>query len=188
MNRERLPPELIHFDGHLIVRAADAPRLHFEQRLDVLDGFLEERQSVAAFRFLRDVFHGLIENRLRRGALAVIHHARNKLLYQIASVDGVSGNLSTSYESLAWHSAILLLLCGLGPFCAVFRARLLAVLDASGIECPANNVISYSPQILDAAAAHKHDRVLLQIVADAWNVRGHFGGIRQTRARHFAQR
>src|SRR6185437_13632124 len=78
-------------------------RLHFEQRLHVLDGFLEHRQGVAAFRFFCDVFHGFIENRLRRGALAVIHHARNKLLYQIASVDGVSGNLPANYESLAWH-------------------------------------------------------------------------------------
>src|SRR5487761_12037 len=187
VNGERLPPELIYFDGHLVVRAAHAPRLHFEQRLHILDGFLENCQGVAAFGLLRDIFHRLIENRLSGGALAVVHHAGNKLLYQIAAVDRVSGNFPANNKSLAWHSAILLLLSGFRPFRAVFRARLLAVLDASGIERPANYVIANSRQILHATAAHEHNRVLLQIVANAGDVRGDFGGIRKASARDLAQ-
>src|SRR5712691_1953606 len=40
-NRQRLPTERIHFHWHLVVRAAHPPRLHFQQWLHVLDGFLE---------------------------------------------------------------------------------------------------------------------------------------------------
>src|SRR5580704_1660575 len=36
-NRQRLPPEWIHFHRNLIVRAANAPRLHFQRGLHVLD-------------------------------------------------------------------------------------------------------------------------------------------------------
>src|SRR6266436_6090762 len=36
-NRQRRPPVRIHFHWHLIVRAAYAPRLHFQQRLGILD-------------------------------------------------------------------------------------------------------------------------------------------------------
>src|SRR5487761_244851 len=187
VNSERLAPELIHFDRHLIVRAADAPRLHFEQRLHIFDRLLENRQGVAAFGLLRDVFHRLIENRLSGGALAVVHHAGDKLLYQIAAVDRDSDKFPANNKTLAWHSAILLLLSGFRPFRAVFRARLLAVLDASGIERPANYVIANSRQILHATAAHEHDRVLLQIVADAGDVRGDFGGIGEASARDLAQ-
>ena len=45
-NRQRLPAERIHFDRHLVVRAAHAPRLHFQHRLDVLDGLLENLERL----------------------------------------------------------------------------------------------------------------------------------------------
>src|SRR5258708_14996429 len=75
----------------------------------------------------------------------------------------------------------------LGALCAVLRAALLAVLHASGVERAAQNVIANTREILHAAAAHQHDRVLLQVVADTWDVRGDFNGVRQADASHLAQ-
>src|SRR6266849_832410 len=45
-NRQRLPAERIYFHRNLVVRAAYAPCLDFQQRLHVLDGFLENLQGV----------------------------------------------------------------------------------------------------------------------------------------------
>src|SRR5271156_825489 len=79
VNRERLPPKWIHFHRHLIVRAAHAPRLHFQNRLAVLDGLLEQLERVVV-RGFRHLVHSLIEDGLRGCALAVVHHAGNKFL------------------------------------------------------------------------------------------------------------
>src|SRR5689334_7502456 len=52
----------------------------------------------------------------------------------------------------------------LGLLGAVFRAALLAILDAGRVQRAAHHVIANTRQILDPAAADQHDRVLLQIV------------------------
>src|SRR5690348_9058484 len=72
-----------------------------------------------------------------------------------------------------------LLLGGLWPLGAVFRAPLLAIFNAGRIERAAHNVISNAGQILHAAPANEHNRVLLQVVADTRNVRRHFVTVRQ---------
>src|SRR5215208_6932136 len=56
------------------------------------------------------------------------------------------------------------------PLHAVLRARLLAIADAGGVERPAHDLVANARQVLDAAAAHEHDRVLLQVVALARDV------------------
>src|SRR5919202_5633481 len=56
------------------------------------------------------------------------------------------------------------------PLHAVLRASLLAVADAGGVERPADDLVAHARQVLDAAAAHEHDRVLLQVVALARDV------------------
>src|SRR6478609_7653250 len=47
---------------------------------------------------------------------------------------------------------------------AVLRARLLAVAHAGGVERAADDLVADARQILDAAAADEHHRVLLQVV------------------------
>src|SRR5579871_6018569 len=79
----------------------------------------------------------------------------------------------------------LLLLFALG---AVLGAALFTVRGSGRVESAANNVIANARQILDASAAHEHDRVLLQVVTDARDVRGDLFAVRQPHARHFAQR
>src|SRR5271168_1946043 len=78
----------------------------------------------------------------------------------------------------------LLLLLALG---AVFRAALLAVGRARRVERAANDVIAHAREILDASAAYEHDRVLLQVVADARDVGRDFFPVGQAHARHFTQ-
>src|SRR5215208_2968972 len=56
------------------------------------------------------------------------------------------------------------------PLHAVLRAGLLAVADAGGIERPADDLVADARQVLDAATAHEHDGVLLQVVALARDV------------------
>src|SRR5580700_1331212 len=80
-----------------------------------------------------------------------------------------------------------LLLRGLGPLGAVFRAPLLAVLYAGGVERSANNVIAHAGKVFHAAAAHEHDGVLLQVVADPGNVSRDFNAVGQAGARDFSQ-
>src|SRR5688500_15114937 len=53
---------------------------------------------------------------------------------------------------------------------AVLRTGLLAVAHAGGVERPADDLVAHARQVLDAAAAHEHDGVLLQVVALAGDV------------------
>src|SRR2546427_13179989 len=62
-----------------------------------------------------------------------------------------------------------LLLGGLG---AVPRAGLLAVTNAGGVPGAADDLVPNAREVLHAAASHEHDRVLLQVVADAGDVGG----------------
>src|ERR687885_1684151 len=53
---------------------------------------------------------------------------------------------------------------------AVLRAGLLAVRHAGGVQRPPDDLVAHALQVLDAAAAHEHDGVLLEVVALARNV------------------
>src|SRR4051794_37632422 len=55
---------------------------------------------------------------------------------------------------------------------AVLRAGLLAVADAGGVERSAHDLVAHARQVLDAAATHEHDGVLLEVVALARDVGG----------------
>src|SRR3954452_19145131 len=57
-------------------------------------------------------------------------------------------------------------------FHAVLGAGLLAVRHAGRIERAAHDLVAHARQVLDAPAAHEHDRVLLQVVALARDVDG----------------
>src|SRR5712664_745938 len=203
-NRERLPAERIHFHRNLVVRAAHAPRLHFQQRLHVLNGLLENFQRIVV-GLLRHLIHRAVKHPLRRRLLAFPHHRADELLHNVAGIDRIGRLWSPENKSFAWHCSLSLLQKsfhaqplnqtvallrrrGLGPLRAVLRSSLLAVLHARGVQRSAHDVIAHTRQILHAAAAHQHDRVLLQVMADTGNISRHFNRIRQANARHLAQR
>src|SRR6476660_9475854 len=54
---------------------------------------------------------------------------------------------------------------------AVAAASLLAVLHALGVERATDDLVAHAGQVLHPAAADEHDRVLLQVVPDARDVR-----------------
>src|SRR5215469_1538792 len=78
-----------------------------------------------------------------------------------------------------------LLLRALG---AVLGATLLALADAGTVERAAHGVITHARQVLDATTADEHYRVLLQVVALAADVAGHFVAIGEAYAADLAQR
>src|SRR5215469_7565413 len=78
-----------------------------------------------------------------------------------------------------------LLLRALG---AVLGAALLALGDAGAIERAAHGVIAHARQILHAAAADQHDRVLLKVVAFATDITRDFVAVGEAHAAYLAQR
>src|SRR5580704_15017723 len=55
---------------------------------------------------------------------------------------------------------------------AVAAACLLAVADTLGVQGAADDLVAHARQVTDAAAAHEHDRVLLQVVTHARDIGG----------------
>src|SRR5689334_14993889 len=54
---------------------------------------------------------------------------------------------------------------------AVTAAGLLAVADTLGVQRTADDLVANAGEVLHPAATHEHDRVLLQVVTDAGDVR-----------------
>src|SRR3954470_15940039 len=71
---------------------------------------------------------------------------------------------------------------------AVLRTGLLAVVDAGGVERPADDLVAHTRKVLDAAAAHEHDGVLLQVVTLARDVGRDLDAAGDAHARHLAKR
>src|SRR4029453_8257039 len=76
----------------------------------------------------------------------------------------------------------------LRPLCSVFGAPLLPILHALSIEHTAQNVVAHPRQVLDAAAADHHHRVLLQIMALARDVADHLEAVGEPHLCDLAQR
>src|SRR3712207_8369786 len=75
------------------------------------------------------------------------------------SSDVCSSDLASARGPCA-ASALLLLR-------AVAAASLLAVADTLGVQRATDDLVADAGEVLHAAAAHEHHRVLLQVVADA---------------------
>src|SRR3990172_10574388 len=55
---------------------------------------------------------------------------------------------------------------------AVLGPRLLPIPHAGGVEGGAHDLVAHAGKVLHTATAHEHDRVLLEVVADAGDVGG----------------
>src|SRR5712692_2185610 len=117
-NRQRLPPERIYFHRNLVVRAAHPPRLHFQQRLYVLDGFLENLQGIVV-GLLRHLVHRAVKHALGRRLLAFPHHRADEFLHNVAGIDRIGRLRPPENKSFAWH-------CSLSLLRQIFTAELLA--------------------------------------------------------------
>src|SRR5215468_2799579 len=83
---------------------------------------------------------------------------------------------------------IALIQSALRPLGSVLRTALAALGDAGGVERAAHRVVAHARQVLDAAAADQHDRVLLQVVAFAADVADDFETVGQAHLGDLAQR
>src|SRR4051794_25237207 len=100
-----------------------------------------------------------------------------------------SGELYTGSGTTGWRgagplrgmSALLLLR-------AVTAAGLLAVADTLGVQRTANDLVADAREVLHTTAANEHDRVLLQVVADARDVRRHLDLAAELHTSDLAQR
>ena len=61
-------------------------------------------------------------------------------------------------------------------------------LNPNGIQSSTNDVIANAGEIFDATSSDKHDRMFLQIMSDAGNIRSHFDSVREPDAGDFSQR
>src|ERR1700676_13758 len=186
-NRQRLSPERAYFHRHLIVRSTHPPGLHFQQRLQILDGLLENLQGIV-IGLLGDLIHRAVKHPLRRALLAFVHHRADEFLHDVASKYRVDGLRAPADYSFTRHFVFSLLQIsfpghpprspqkylfrcrpGLRTLRAVLGPALLAILHARRVQRSAHDVIAHSRQILHASATPQHDRVLLQIVPSARN-------------------
>src|SRR4028119_619127 len=87
-----------------------------------------------------------------------------------------SGGSHNSYALLVTCYILLLLRLRrvLGP---VLGAATLAVLHTLRVEGTTDDVVAAARQVLHAATADKHHRVLLEVVTFARNVSGHFHAV-----------
>src|SRR5262245_19414274 len=99
---ERQPPVRIYFDRHLVVRAADAARLHLEARLDVVDRLFEHLQRIVARLVLDDV-EALVDDAFSGAPLTVAHDAVDELAHERALIDRIRWNVSLRYLSSTRH-------------------------------------------------------------------------------------
>src|SRR6188472_2149120 len=76
----------------------------------------------------------------------------------------------------------------LGTLGAVLGPRLLAVLDALGVEDAAKHVVANARKVADTAAAYQHDAVLLEVVAFARDVADDFALVGQANLGDLAKR
>src|SRR6266568_3729508 len=70
---------------------------------------------------------------------------------------------------------------------AVLGPTLLTALNADRVERPANDVVTHAREVLHAAPADEHHRVLLEVVADARNVARHLEPVGEADAGHLAE-
>src|SRR6266516_2796747 len=100
-NAQGSSSSVVYFNRHLIGGTANAPRLHFQSRLNVLHGFLEKLQGIVVGIFLDDV-EGAVENPLGGTLLPAVHHAIDELRDQRALKHRICTNLVFDDTRFPW--------------------------------------------------------------------------------------
>src|SRR5690349_16117516 len=101
---QRSAPVLVDFDRNLVVRAANSPRFHFQQRLDVLHCLLEQLQRFVAALLLQ-LTHGFVEDAFRRALFPRPHHRIDELGDQGRAKHRIRLYFFLDDMSFSWHVA-----------------------------------------------------------------------------------
>src|SRR3989442_5477981 len=182
-HRQRGAPVGTHFDRHLIRRPSDPPRLDLDHGLHAVDRGLEHLERVLLAPIL-DRHQGLVHDLLGRRLLAADHHDVHELRHEPAPVLRIRQHFTLG-RSRPSHG---LTRCALRCLGAVLGAALLTARHPGGVERTPDDVVANPREILDAAGPDHDDRVLLEVVADAWDIRRHLEPVRQPHPRDLAER
>jgi len=87
---------------NLIRCAAHAARLHFDDRLDVVDGGLEDLQRVTAGLLLNRVKRA-IANALRRALFSIAHERADEFPHEFVAVPHIRKHFTLIEKSTSWH-------------------------------------------------------------------------------------
>src|SRR5260221_12337253 len=176
---ERATPIGADLHRDLVRRAADAARLDLNKRTGVLQRLLEDLVARLARGRLGERQRA-VEDALGGRALPALHELVVELLDLQVAVLRVRQLLALLGPRTAWHLGSLLLRIRI--LRAVERTAALAVLHPGGVERAADDVVLHRRKVRHCPTLDEHDRVLLEVVADARDVRRHFHSIRETDA------
>src|SRR5262249_13627529 len=146
----------------------------------VVDGPLERGDGLGAGTLLDDA-QGVVHDAFGHRALAPEEHLVDDLGDEDRPVDGVGAEVAAGSRALTRHGGSLV------PLGAVAAAGLLAVLDTTRVERASDDLVPHTGQVLHPAAAHEHDRVLLEVVALAGNVGGDLHPAGEAHPSHLAE-
>src|SRR5512147_3202625 len=101
--------------------------------------------------------------------------------------------MQTSRDLLGHHPSNMGTAAGKKSGClrtlgAVLRTALLAILHALRVQRAADDVVTTTRKVLHASTPDQHNRVFLQVVAFAADVRDHLEAVGQAHLRNLAQR
>src|SRR5580700_4468479 len=181
---ERLAPIVADLHRHLVCGAPDPLRLDIEYRRDVPDRLVENIERLLA-RGAPDLLKRVVDDLLGDALLTGEHDAVHEFRQSNAPVDRVGQDDAFLNARAAWHGRSARLFLALG---AVLAAALFAILGAGGVERSANDVVANPGEVADATAANEHDRVFLEVVADAGDVGGDLDLGGQPDTGHLAKR
>ena len=91
-----------NFDRNLVSSTAYTARLHFDQRSDGVESFLEEFQGIAVLAFF-NLFQRAINDTLGNGFLAAFHHVVHELGQNLASVFWIVKHFALGCYASSWH-------------------------------------------------------------------------------------
>src|SRR3954453_14147472 len=154
-HRERGAALRLDLDRDLVRRAAHAARLHLEHRADVLDRLLQGDDRVVR-SLLADLLERAVDDALGGRLLPVEQDPVDQLGHKRVLIDRVRLDRPAYGRALARHLLVAALLR------AVTGTALSAVLHARRVERASHDRVPHTTEVLGAAAAHEHDRVLLQ--------------------------
>ncbi|MNF50161.1 hypothetical protein D3C84_314510 [compost metagenome] len=91
-----------NFDRNLVSSTAYAARLHFDQRSDGVESFLEDFQGIAVLA-LFNLLQGAINDTLGNGFLAALHHVVHELGQDLATVFWIVKHFALGCYTTSWH-------------------------------------------------------------------------------------
>jgi hypothetical protein len=137
----------------------------------------------------------MVEDLFRQTLFTAAHDPIDKFGNEGIMIFGVRQYLSFPHFSFSGHNSsffLLFLSFGrevflLGFFGSVLRAALFPVLNAYCIQGPTDDVIPNTWKVFHPSTPNEDNRMLLKVVADPWNIRGHFDSIGQSHSGNFSK-